>query len=140
MSNKTQPNTQSVTDFLNNYPNQKVIPDCFELIKLFEKVTGEKPVMWSTMIGFGSYHYKYESGREGDIFVVGFAPSKIGITIYVLAGYKEQADFLAKLGKHKLGKACLYIKNLKDLDLVALEKIIEFGYKNKGTLYENRNN
>ncbi len=137
MPNKTKPTTFSVTEFLNNYPNQNVIPDCFELITLYEKVTGQKPVMWSTMVGFGSYHYKYESGREGDIFVVGFAPSKVGITLYTMAGYKDQQENLAQLGKHKIGKACLYIKKLDDLDLSILEKIIDFGYKHKSTLYEN---
>jgi hypothetical protein len=135
-SNKTQPSNSSVTDFLNNYPNQKVIPDCHKLIKIFEEITGQKAVMWSTMIGFGNYHYKYDSGREGDFFLVGFSPSKVGITLYVSSGYSELTEQLAKLGKHKIGKSCLYIKSLSDLDLDTLKEIIKFGYQNKKTLYE----
>jgi Domain of unknown function (DU1801) len=136
MPNKTQPSSASVSDFLTNYPNQKVIPDCHKLIKIFEDITGQEPVMWSTMIGFGNYHYKYESGREGDFFLVGFSPSKVGITIYISSGYTDLTEKLAKLGKHKIGKSCLYIKSLTDIDLETLKEIIKFGYQNKQTLYE----
>jgi Domain of unknown function (DU1801) len=92
--------------------------------------------MWSTIVGFGNYHYKYASGREGDFFLVGFSPSKVGIAIYVASGYSELTEQLAKLGKHKIGKSCLYIKSLSELDLDILKEIIKFGYQNKKTLYE----
>jgi Domain of unknown function (DU1801) len=128
MPNKTQPTQISVPDFLNNYPNQKVIPDCYEMIKLFEKSTGHEPVMWGNIIGFGSYHYNYDSGREGDWFAVGFAPSKVGITIHMPAGYFEQNTNLSKLGKHKIAKCCLYLKKLEDIDLIILEEIIKESY------------
>jgi hypothetical protein len=135
MPNKIQLTANSVIDFLNNYPNQKVIPDCFELIKLFEKVTGQKAVMWSTMVGFGTYHYKYESGREGDYFAAGFTPSKTGITLYIPAGYFEESPHLSKLGKVKHSKACIYIKKIEDIDLETLAKMIDDGYKYITTKY-----
>jgi hypothetical protein len=136
MPNKTQPSSASVSDFLASYPNQKVIPDCHKLIKIFEEITGQEGVMWSTMIGFGNYHYKYESGREGDFFLVGFSPSKVGITLYISSGYTDLTEKLAKLGEHKIGKSCLYIKSLTDINLETLKEIINFGYQNKQTLYE----
>jgi Domain of unknown function (DU1801) len=125
--NKTIVSLGSVQEFLDNYPNQKVITDCQKLIKLFEGVTGEKAQLWSTMIGFGSYHYKYESGREGDYFITGFAPSKIGITIYTNCQELIASDdtFLKDLGKHKSSKACLYIKQLSDINQAVLKKIIK---------------
>ena len=84
MPNKTIATNISPKDFLETHPNQKVILDCLELIKIFEKITDQKPVVWGKIIGFGNHHYKYESGREGDWFIVGFTPSKVGITIYKL--------------------------------------------------------
>ena len=123
--NKTKPSAVSVIQFLEQYPNQKVIEDCKILIKLFKKITKCEPVMWSTMFGFDQYHYKYESGREGDAFITGFAPSKVGITIYCLSDYPELNSDLAKLGKYKAGKSCLYIKKLSDIDLSVLTNIIK---------------
>lgn len=137
-ANKTQLTKINPIDFINNYSNTKVIPDCLQILKLLEEVTGEKPMMWSTMIGFGNYHYKYNSGREGDFFLVGFSASKVGMTIYISSGFSELAEKLTKLGNHKLGKSCLYIKKLADLDLEVLKEIIEFGYNNKKTLYEQK--
>lgn len=128
MTNKTQSTTNSVQDYLNNYPNQKVIKDCFELIKLFEKVTNNKPVMWGKIIGFESYHYVYESGREGDSLIVGFTPSKVGITIYSNCDLEIKTDLINKLGKYKISKSCLYIKKLVDIDISVLEQIIEESY------------
>jgi hypothetical protein len=125
--NKTLVSNNSVTEFLNNYPNNKVIFDCLELIKIFEKTTGEKAKMWGTMVGFGKYHYKYESGREGDYFITGFAPSKVGITIYTNCQDLIASDdgFLLGLGKYKSSKACLYIKQLSDINKEILEQIIK---------------
>jgi Domain of unknown function (DU1801) len=122
--NKTKPSEQSVLEFLDTYPNQKVIPDCKKLITIFEDITKWEPVKWAHMIGFGSYHYKYASGREGDYFITGFAPSKVGITLYVLK-YGEDNSELDKLGKFKNGKGCLYIKKLEDIDLAVLKKLIK---------------
>jgi hypothetical protein len=124
MSNKTVKTNILPIEYINSYTNQKVILDCLELVKLFKNTTGHEPVMWGKMIGFGSYHYKYASGREGDWFIVGFAPSKVGITIYTNCYFANSEELLARLGKHKKGKSCLYIKELKDLDLDILEKII----------------
>lgn len=141
MPNKTQPTTISAEEFVNNYPNQKIIPDCLELIKIFESVTGQKAVMWGNMIGFGFYHYKYESGREGDSFAAGFAPSKIGITIYTNCDIEtdfntaQKLELLPKLGKYKASKACLYIKKLADIDLETLKQIINKSYKYAITRY-----
>jgi Domain of unknown function (DU1801) len=129
MPNKTQLTTISVQDFLNNYPNQKVIPDCFELIKIFEKATSHTSVLWGKIIGFGSYHYKYQSGREGDWFCVGFTPSKIGITIHLPASYFEQPKDISNLGQYKSAKSCLYIKKLADIKLDILEQIIRESYE-----------
>jgi Domain of unknown function (DU1801) len=135
MPNKTQIQSISAQDFLGNYPNQKVIPDCLELIKLFQKVTEHEATMWGNIIGFGSYHYKYDSGREGDWFTVGFAPSKVGITIHMPAGYFEKNIKLSKLGKLKVAKSCLSLKKLEDIDLVILEQIIKECYNYIVTKY-----
>jgi Domain of unknown function (DU1801) len=128
MTNKTQATTNSVQDFLNNYPNQKVIKDCFDLIKIFEKVTNNKPVLWGKIIGFGSYHYVYESGREGDSLMVGFTPSKVGITIYTNCDLENNTNLLNNLGKHKISKSCLYIKKLEDINIEIFEQIIKDSY------------
>jgi len=88
-----------------------------------------KPVMWGNMIGFGSYHYKYDSGREGDMFATGFAIRKSGPTIYIMPGYEDYADMLKNIGPHKLGKSCLYVKNLEKIDLKVLQKLIKAGLK-----------
>jgi hypothetical protein len=128
--NKTTVSQSSVTDFLNQYPNQKVIPDCMELISIFEEVTGEEARMWSTMVGFGTYHYVYDSGREGDYFVTGFAPSKVGITIYTNCQelIAKDPSMLGDLGKFKSSKSCLYIKKLEDIDQKVLKSIIKRSY------------
>jgi hypothetical protein len=104
--------------------------DCKELIQLMREVTNEEPQMWgSSIIGFGKYHYKYESGREGDWFKVGFSPRKQNITIYVTAGFKDYDSILSKLGKYKLGKSCIYIKQLADIDKTVLKKILKHSIK-----------
>jgi Domain of unknown function (DU1801) len=136
MPNKTQPTQTTPQDFLSSYSNQKVIPDCLELIKLFQKVTDHEATMWGNIVGFGSYHYKYDSGREGDWFAVGFTPSKVGITVHMPAGYFEQSTNLSKLGKHKVAKSCLYLKKLEDIDLIILEQIITESYNYIISIYE----
>jgi Domain of unknown function (DU1801) len=126
----------SVAEYLNSYENQKVIPDCFELIKMMSKIMDCEAVLWGKMVGFGKYHYKYESGREGDSFIVGFAPSKVGITIYTNCYLEPKTDLLDKLGKHKASKACIYIKKLEDIDLNILEQLLKYSIEYMKKHYE----
>lgn len=121
---KTQPTTNSVTEFLNQIESPARRADCQVLLQLFEKTTNAPPVMWGeTMIGFGHYHYKYASGHEGDAFLVGFSPRKANISLYFAPGADREA-LLAKLGKHKSGKACVYINTVADVDLTVIESLI----------------
>jgi hypothetical protein len=122
--NKTKTSQLSVNEFLDRYPNQKIIPDCHKLISIFKEVTKCEPVMWSTMVGFDTYHYKYASGREGDYFITGFAPTKVGITLYGLSSYYGIIEETKQLGKLKAGKGCLYIKSLDDIDIEILKIVI----------------
>jgi hypothetical protein len=121
---KTKANEASVDDFLAK-SDEDTRKDCYTLISLMEKVTGEKAKMWGpAIVGFGQYHYKYASGHEGDICKVGFSPRKGNLSLYVLAGADGQSVLLEKLGKHKAGKGCLYIKKLSDIKLDILEQMI----------------
>ena len=123
---KTKPTVVSVESFLDKNTTGQARTDSDNLIKLMKKVTGLAPKMWGpSIIGFGSYHYKYESGREGDICITGFSPRKGNLSLYVLGGAPGQADLLKKLGKHKAGKGCLYIKKLEDVDLKVLESMVK---------------
>ena len=102
--------------------------DAFTLLKFFNRVTGCKPKMWGpSIIGYGRYHYKYDSGREGEYLLTGFSPRKSALTIYVMPGYRDLSDKLARLGKHKIGKSCLYINRLADVDMGVLEEIVVDG-------------
>jgi len=122
---KTKPTEVTVESFLTNATNEKVRKDCHKLITMMEKVTGEKPKMWGpSIIGFGEYHYKYDSGREGDICLTGFSPRKGNITIYGMGSFTDQPEVLSKLGKVKATKGCLYIKKLDDINLDVLESLI----------------
>ena len=127
---KTKENNASVKSFIGSVKDKEKRDDSFELLKIFQKITGKKPKMWGeSIIGFGKIHYKYASGREGDWMATGFSPRKQNISLYVLSGFKERDELLKKLGKHKTGRACLYIKNLKEINLSVLKKIIEKSYK-----------
>jgi hypothetical protein len=122
---KTKPTAVRVENFIDAVPNESRKKDARTLLALMKKVTGEKPVMWGpSIIGFGSYHYKYESGREGDMCVAGFSPRAAAMVIYLLAGFEKNKALLARLGKHKHGKSCLYVSKLDDIDLGVLEKLI----------------
>ena len=122
--NKTKPTKDSVIAFLNKIEDQQVRDDCFVILELMQKVSNCEPIMWgSTIIGFGTHHYVYESGREGDTVVMGFSPRKQNITIYLMGGVKNVEDELSTLGKYKTGKGCLYIKSLSDVNAEALKKI-----------------
>lgn len=123
--NKTTETEVAVIDFLNSFvDNEQKKKDSFELIELMKKWSGFEPKMWGpTMIGFGSYHYKYASGNEGDSMIIGFSPRKNEFSLYVVAPDKDYSSLLDKLGKYKMGKACIYFKKLSDLDLSVLEAI-----------------
>ena len=113
-------NDASVTEFLNSVADEKKRKDCFEILKLMKQVTKEEPKMWgASIVGFGSYHYKGKSGREGDWFITGISPRKANLSIYIIAGFEKAGSLLEKLGKHSIGKGCLYIKRLTDLEAIA---------------------
>ena len=123
--NKTQKTIASVTVFLNTIPDERKRQDSFTLMKLIQQVSGEEPRMWgANIIGFGDRHYKYESGREGDWFKVGFSPRKQNLTLYIVGGFPKHQALLEQLGKYKTGKGCLYINKLSDVNLDVLKKII----------------
>lgn len=123
--NKTTETKISVTDFINSYvDNAEKKADSFRLIELMSEWAGFKPKMWGpTIIGFGSYHYKYASGHEGDSPLIGFSPRKAEFSFYVFSPTEENKHLLNNLGKYKIGKACIYVKKLSDINIVALEKL-----------------
>ncbi len=123
--NKTRPTDESVSAFLEQIPDQAVRNDCLILVSMMKEITGHPPAMWGgSIVGFGTYHYRYESGREGDMPVIAFSPRKQAITIYVKCYLDAFAGELSKLGKHKTGKGCLYIRALKDIDQDVLKDIL----------------
>ncbi len=122
--NKTQPTLQNVRDFLANVEPQQKKEDCLKLLEIMEEVAQTKAVMWGNMVGVGEYYYKYESGREGDSFIIGFAPRAKNISIYTSA-YNEDLDLKkAAMGKVKLGKSCIYINKLADIDQEKLREVL----------------
>ncbi|MEJ7739957.1 MAG: DUF1801 domain-containing protein [Chitinophagaceae bacterium] len=124
-TNKTAETEISVTDFINSYVNNdQKKADSFRLIELMSEWAGFEPRMWeTTIIGFGSYHYKYASGHEGDAPLIGFSPRKAEFSLYVFSPTEENKHLLDNLGKYKIGKACIYIKKLSDINIVTLEKL-----------------
>jgi hypothetical protein len=125
-TNKTKPTTRSVELFLDNLIPKQRKKDSWTLYRLMEKITGSQGVLWGTsIIGFGDYHYKYGSGREGDWFLTGFSPRKNALTLYLMCDISHEFIDFSTLGKYKKGKGCLYIKRLDDVDLKALENIIK---------------
>ena len=123
--NKTRATDASVKGYLSAIEDEGRRRDCEELARLMTRVTKQQPRMWGkSIVGFGSYHNKYESGREGDSCVTGFSSRKGDITLYLVASVLERKDLLAKLGKHKTAKACLYLRRLGDVDLEVLERLI----------------
>lgn len=122
---KTVPNDAPVADFIATVQDEQKKADALVVLQLMEEVTGEPAKMWGkSIIGFGSYHYKYASGREGEWMLTGFSPRKTALTIYLMGGVDRNAELLAKLGKHKTGKSCLYLKRLSDVDLSVLRELI----------------
>lgn len=128
---KTKENDSSVLDFLNTIPNESRRDDGLALLKLFEKITGEKSKMWgASIVGFGKYHYKSErSSQEGDWPLTGFSPRKQNLTLYIMSGFEGADELLNKLGKHKKSVGCLYINKLSDIDQSVLSKIIKNSFE-----------
>ena len=123
---KTKPNDQSVEAFLNTVDDEQKRRDSFTILALMEEITGAEPIMWGdSIVGFGTYHYTYASGRENEWFLVGFSPRKRNITLYIMSGFDQYDALLAKLGKFTTGNACLYIKKLDDIDLPTLRELIK---------------
>ncbi len=128
--NKTVPTEQNVDSFLAAVQPASKAVDAQILDALFRRVTGFGPLMWGpSMVGYGRYHYIYRTGRQGDFLATGFSPRKAAFSIYIMPGYAEFGEVLKRLGKHKLGKSCLYVNKLADIDLVVLEELITAGLK-----------
>lgn len=122
---KTKVNAASVEGFLNSVEDEQKRSDCFEILKIMQQVTKEKPKMWgASIVGFGTYHYKGASGREGDWMLTGFSPRKQNLTLYLMGGFDMHKDLLKKLGKYKTSVGCLYIKKLDDIDKKVLKALV----------------
>ncbi len=127
---KTKVTKESVQGFLKKIPDEQRRKDCQVVLKLMEEVTGAKAVMWGpSIVGFGRYRYKYESGREAEWMVTGFSPRKNDLTLYIMPGFEQVPDLMKRLGKHKTGKSCLYLKKLEDVDLKVLKKLVSQSVK-----------
>jgi len=123
---KTKRNKGDVEAFLSSVAGEKKRQDSFTILELMKKVTGKEPEMWGdSIIGFGNYHYKYASGREGDWFLTGFSPRVQNLTLYIMAGFDDYDQLLGKLGKHSTGKSCLYIKKIEDIDIDVLKELVK---------------
>ena len=132
---KTKPTKADVEKFLNGIKDEKIREDSYKILKMMKQITKEEPKMWGpSIIGFGNYHYKYASGREGDWFLAGFSPRKQSLTIYAMSYLKKHKDILKRLGKHKIGKGCLYINKLEDVDMKVLRELIKEAIKKKRNL------
>ena len=124
--NKTKPTQRKVSEFIAGIEDKRKRADCRELMKLMSEITGNRAKMWGpSIVGYGKYHYKYASGREGDFFLTGFSPRKQALTIYIISGFELNPELMEKLGKFKTGKSCLYVKSLDDIDRSALAQLVE---------------
>lgn len=122
---KTQPNDESVSGFLERVEDDEKREDSYTILKLMQEITGEEPKMWGdSIIGFGTYHYTYASGRTGEWFLTGFSPRVQNLTLYIMSGFDEYDELLGNLGKHSTGKSCLYVKHLENIDLDILKKLV----------------
>ena len=134
---KTKPNRRSPSAFIKSIEDYKRRKDCIAVMGMMKRLTGKQAKMWGTsIVGFGQYHYKYKSGREGDWFITGFAPRKQNLTIYIMPGFSKYDSIMKKLGKFKLGVSCLYIKSLADVDEKLLEQLIEKSVADMRKMYE----
>jgi hypothetical protein len=124
--NKTLPTGNSVLDFIEKVENEDRKKDAYRLLDIMQELSGKEPVLWGpSIIGFDSYHYKYDTGREGDMCLVGFSPRKDKLSVYIMPGFHHFEEELSALGPHKLGKACLYIKTLSTINETVLRQIIQ---------------
>ena len=127
---KTVPTQASVDKFLSGISDEKKRADCYQVLEMMHKATKAEPKMWGTsIVGFGKYHYVYDSGREGDWFQTGFSPRKQNLTLYIVGGFDQFPHLMQQLGKHSTGKGCLYINRLEDVDVKVLRKIISQSVK-----------
>ncbi|MEQ8690331.1 MAG: DUF1801 domain-containing protein [Pseudomonadales bacterium] len=133
--NKTRPTRVSVRKYIADLTHAGRREDAQILLDMMSEVTGEQPVMWGSLIGFGRYHYRYDSGREGDAFLTGFAPRKANMVVYVMPGFSDYGALLARLGKHKTGASCLYLGRLTHVDLKVLRQLISASVKHMRTKY-----
>jgi hypothetical protein len=127
---KTKKNDDSIENFINSVEDERKRQDCWTILEIMQRLTGLAPAMWgSSIVGFGDYHYKGASGREGDWFMIGFSPRKQALTLYFLLGFTDMPELMSALGKYKTGVGCLYIKRLEDIDLGTLEKLIQASFE-----------
>lgn len=135
-TNKTQPTDQTPADFIASVEPARRREDGLALLSFFHAVTGFDPVMWGpSIIGFGRYHYVYKTGREGDFLATGFSPRKASLSLYIMPGYQNYGSILARLGKHKLGRSCLYVNKLADIDMDVLAELIRAGLKDLDAIW-----
>ncbi len=133
---KTQENKASVAEFIRRIDDDGMRKSCREINALMKKITGKRPKMWGTaMVGFGNYHYKYASGREGDWFVTGFSPRKQNLTVYIMPGFKRYKPLLKRLGKYKTGASCLYIRKPDDIDWNVLTELVAESVRDMAEMY-----
>jgi hypothetical protein len=127
---KTKPGQENITDFLNTITPENKKKDAFQLLALFEKITGLAPQLWGgAIVGFGKYEYQQRGGQKGEWFLAGFSPRKSNISIYTMAGFEQYESLLKQLGKHKTGMGCLYINKLADIDITVLEQIARSSFE-----------
>ena len=127
---KTKATKASVAAFLAAIPDEQRRKDCKAVMAIMKRVTKASPKLWGTnIVGYGSYHYKYASGQEGDWPLTGFSPRKQNLTLYIMAGFDDYPELMAKLGKYKTGKSCLYLKRLSDIDTAVLERLVAVSVK-----------
>lgn len=135
-TNKTVTSNRSVDDFLDSVDDPQRREDARAVCEMMRELTGEAATMWGTsIVGFGRYHYRYDSGREGDFMCVGFSPRKQNLSLYIMPGFEGQADLLERLGKHRTGKSCLYINRLSDVDESVLKSLILTSYQTMQSRY-----
>jgi hypothetical protein len=137
--NKTQATAANVTAFVDAIADPGKREDARTVCRLMERLSGEPPRMWgSSIVGFGSYHYKYDSGREGDSPRIGFSPRANALTLYIMGGFPRHEALMERLGKYKTGKSCLYLKQLADVDMDVLEELIAASLDHMRELYPPR--
>lgn len=134
---KTIQNDASVQQFIDKQDDISRRNDCLVMRRMMQEITGKRAKMWGTsIVGFGKYHYRYESGHEGEFFVTGFSPRKQDFTIYIMPGYSDYGHLLKKIGKHRIGKSCLYVKRLDDIDMDVLRQMISESVQEMKSLYK----